>query len=82
MKSFLGAAVLAAAAIATPALAEEVPCENMLEELRTAIKSATLDEAAAAKVKGLEDKGIERCNADDDVHADEFFTQAMALLAK
>jgi len=27
-------------------------------------------------------KGIERCNADDDKRADDFFAQAMAIMGK
>jgi len=82
MKSRLASAIFALAAFATPALAEEVPCENMLEDLRAAIKTATLSDADAAQVKELADKGIERCNADDDARADEFFAQAMKILGK
>ena len=65
-----------------PAAAEDVPCEDMLADLRAAIDGATLSDADVAKVKELEDKGIERCNADDDARADEFFTQAMKILGK
>ena len=82
MKSLLAAVTGALAAFTIPAAAEDVPCENMLKDLRAAIQGATLSDADAAKVKELEDKGIERCNADDDAHADEFFTQAMKILGK
>jgi hypothetical protein len=82
MKSLLATVALALAAFAIPAAAEDVPCENMLKDLRAAIDGATLSDADAAKIKELEDKGIERCNADDDAHADEFFTQAMKILGK
>ncbi len=82
MKSLLAAVAFALAAFAIPAAAEDVPCENMLKDLRAAIDGATLSDADAAKIKELEDKGIERCNADDDAHADEFFTQAMKILGK
>jgi hypothetical protein len=76
-------AVAISAAFATPTLATEtVPCEKMLEDLRTNIATSKLSEADMAKVNELQDKGIERCNADDDTHADEFFTQAMTLLGK
>jgi hypothetical protein len=30
----------------------------------------------------LRTKALERCNADDDVHADEFTAQALALTGK
>lgn len=82
MKSVLVAAMFCLAALATPAAAEEVPCEKMLADLRAALQSAKPSDADAAKIKELEDKGIERCNADDDAHADEFFTQAMKILGK
>ena len=82
MKSLLATVAFALAVFAIPAAAEDVPCENMLKDLRAAIDGATLSDADAAKIKELEDKGIERCNADDDAHADEFFTQAMKILGK
>ena len=82
MKPVLFASVVALAALATPATADEVPCENVLADLRAALQDAQPSDADAAKVKELEDKGIERCNADDDKHADEFFTQAMKILGK
>ncbi|MBI2717388.1 MAG: hypothetical protein HY245_04505 [Rhizobiales bacterium] len=66
----------------TTAFAATVPCEKMLADLREAVKTAKLSDADAAKVKDLQDKGIERCTADDDGHADEFFTAAMKLLGK
>ena len=80
MKPVLFASVVALAALATPATADEVPCENVLADLRAALQDAQPSDADAAKVKELEDKGIERCNADDDKHADEFFVQATTPL--
>jgi hypothetical protein len=62
--------------------ANTVPCEKILADLRAAQKTVKVSDADAAKVAGLEDKGIERCNADDDGHADEFFSQAMKILSK
>lgn len=62
--------------------ASAVPCEDMLKELRGAVDAAKLGDADAAKVKELEDKGIERCNADDDKRADDFFGQAMKIVSK
>lgn len=87
MQLTLIAAFLAAIAFAAPtyiavAAAEDVPCEDMLKDLRAAEASATLSAADAAKLKELEDKGIERCTADDDARADEFFAQALKLLGK
>jgi hypothetical protein len=54
----------------------------MLENLRTQLKDAKLSEADAAKVKELEDKGIERCTADDDAHADAYFAEALKIIVK
>lgn len=78
----LSAAVLAGPVIAIPAVAEEIPCEDMLKELRAAESTAKLSAADAAKLKELEDKGIERCTADDDARADAFFVEALKLLGK
>jgi hypothetical protein len=60
--------------------AQTVPCENMLKDLRAAVAAAKLGDSDAVKVKDLEDKGIERCNADDDKRADDFFSQAMKIV--
>lgn len=62
--------------------AQVVPCESMLKDLRAAVAAAKLGDSDAAKVKDLEDKGIERCNADDDKRADDFFGQAMKIVKK
>jgi hypothetical protein len=59
-----------------------VPCEDMLAKLRDALGTAKPSESDAAKIKELQDKGIERCNADDDQRADEFFAQALKILGK
>lgn len=82
MRFSLAAAVIAVLALATPAMAEDVPCEDMLAKLRAALETAKPSDADAAKIKELEDKGIERCTADDDARADEFFAQAMKILGK
>lgn len=62
--------------------AKPVPCEQMLTDLRTSISSAHLGDADMAKVKELEKTGIERCSADDDVHADAIFVEALKILSK
>ena len=78
--------VLAAAAavvLSATAFADDtVPCEDKLGTVRQALQSATLDEAKKAEVDALMEKGIERCNADDDARADGFFAQVEAILAK
>jgi hypothetical protein len=86
MKNFAAftAAAIVGFSLAAPAAwsAKAVPCEDMLKQLRTAVDAAKLSDADAAKVKELEDKGIERCNADDDKRADDFFDQAMKIVSK
>jgi hypothetical protein len=62
--------------------AATVPCETLLQQLRDAEKTATLSEADKAAAAELKDKGIERCNADDDKRADEFFADALKIVTK
>lgn len=78
----LSAALLAAILSSTAAHAGETPCEDALKALRAleqTTKAGDSDKAEAAK---FEAKGIERCNADDDKRANEFFAQATKLLSK
>lgn len=84
MKKLLLAIALGTFALAgLPArAAETVPCEDMLKDVRTAEAAAKLSDADKAKVTELENKGIERCNADDDKRADGFFVEAMKLMGK
>ncbi len=88
MKTLVAAAFLNAVtmagfiAIAMPAHAATVPCEDMLKDMRAAKAKATLNAADKAKVDDLEAKAVERCNADDDVRSDKFLTEAMTLLGK
>jgi hypothetical protein len=79
-----GLTVIAGSGFAlTAAHADDVvPCEKSLADLRAALEKATVSDADKAQVKALEDKGIERCNADDDKRADDFFAQAMKILGK
>jgi hypothetical protein len=62
--------------------AAPVPCEKMLNDVRAALAATKLSDADKAKVADLENKGIERCKADDDVHADEFFAAALKAMGK
>lgn len=66
----------------TGAEAQTVPCEKMLSDVKAALKTAQVSDDDRAKVSDLENKGIERCTADDDTHADAFFTQALAIMHK
>ena len=67
----------AAAHAATPA-----PCEKMLNDVRAALGASKLADAEKAKIVDLQNKGIERCKADDDAHADEFFAAALKAMGK
>ncbi|UVK56029.1 hypothetical protein DBIPINDM_002604 [Mesorhizobium sp. AR02] len=57
-------------------------CEDSLKALRAAEATAKLNDADKNKVSELETKGIERCNADDDKRANDFFAQAMKVMGK
>jgi len=85
MKKFALALTLAAIAGAhspVAAFAAQTPCETALKDLRAAEAKAKLADADKNKVSELETKGIERCNADDDKRADDFFAQAMKIVGK
>ena len=85
MKNLLIALILCTIAATNPiasAFAAPTPCEDALKALRAAEATAKLNAADKAKVSDFETKGIERCNADDDKRADDFFTQAMKVLGK
>jgi len=80
------AVALSTLAFATmlPAIASAapVPCENALATLKTVTTGAKLNGADKAKVADLTTKGLERCKADDDQGADDYFAEAMKLLGK
>lgn len=67
---------------ASMAHAAPVPCEDMLKQLRASEKTANLAAADKSAVAELEQKGIERCNADDDKRANKFFEDALKLVTK
>lgn len=87
MKKLLLTAALAAIAavgftVPSASAAGTMPCEDMLKDLRAAVAKASLSKVDKTKVTALEDKGIERCNADDDKRADGFFAQALQFVEK
>ena len=55
-----------------------LPCEEMLAQIKAAVATVT-DPQIKTKVADFQSKGTERCNADDDAHADAFFAQGLAL---
>jgi hypothetical protein len=53
-----------------------LPCEEMIGQVRQALGGTT----PAAAVADLQSRALERCNADDDAHADAFSAQALAQI--
>jgi hypothetical protein len=83
MKSLIHAAVIGTLAILLPAAAfAKVPCEETLKDVRAARTAAKLSDADVTKVDDLINKGIDRCNADDDNRANGFFKDAMTAMGK
>lgn len=75
-------AIAIASTLAGAASAATVPCEDMLKQLRDAKATANPSPADKQKADELEAKGLERCKADDDKRADQFFAEAMKALGK
>jgi hypothetical protein len=63
----------------TDANGHAVPCESMLEELRSALSGSSIAATDRRAATDLQAKATERCNADDDTRADAFAAQALAL---
>jgi hypothetical protein len=63
----------------TDANGHAIPCETMLKTLRDVIAAGKVPADKAAVAGDFVTKATERCNADDDVHADEFSAQGLAL---
>ena len=86
MKKSIFATALISAVVAAGfvpfASAAPVPCEDMLKTLTETLKTAKLSDADMKAVTELQTKGTERCNADDDKRADDFFAQAMKIMGK
>jgi hypothetical protein len=83
MKTMIRATMIGALALMIPAAAfAKVPCEETLKDVRAARASAKLSDADATKVDDLINKGIDRCNADDDNRANGFFKDAMTAMGK
>tara|TARA_R110000787_G_scaffold97377_2_gene200993 strand:+ start:6742 stop:7398 length:657 start_codon:yes stop_codon:yes gene_type:complete len=76
-----GTQVTVAGIVTTDANGRALPCEVMLDQFRTARAAAHILPANVDRVDTLEVKGTERCNADDDTRADDFFAQGIALMS-
>ncbi|MEO8666871.1 MAG: hypothetical protein ABI399_00020 [Bauldia sp.] len=59
-----------------------IPCEDMITSLRGAIDGTKVGAADLAAASAFLSRATERCNADDDQHADEFSAQGLALAAR
>ena len=58
-----------------------LPCETMLHTFPTTRANTTIADANKAAIDDLQARGTERCNADDDKRADDFFAQGIALMS-
>ena len=76
-----GSVTTVAGVTTTDANGRALPCEVMLDTFRTTLAGATLTDAKRASLDTLQAKGTERCNADDDARADDFFAQGIALMS-
>ncbi len=54
-------------------------CEDMVKALQGALDAGTIPADKKAAAADFQAKAIERCNADDDAHADAFSAQGLAL---
>lgn len=76
-----GIAMVAGMAV-TDAAGQPLPCEAMLASLRDGLAKPGLPATTQAAAADFQTKATERCNADDDAHADAFSAQGLALISK
>ncbi|MBD1546257.1 hypothetical protein [Roseibium aggregatum] len=60
--------------------AAPVPCEDLKAKLESTMATTQPSPADQAKFQDLKARADERCTAEDDRRADDFYTQALALL--
>ncbi len=77
----LGTLVTVQGIAVTDGAGHPLPCESMIQSLRSALPGVALSDSDKAKLADLQAKALERCNADDDQHANAFSAAALALLA-
>ena len=75
-----GGVLLVAGVAVTDAAGRALPCETMLTAVADALTKTTITGADLASATDFQTKALERCNADDDAHADANSAQALALL--
>lgn len=66
----------------TDATGHPVPCEELINKLKAASAKTGIPADKQAKAADFLSKALERCNADDDQHADAFSAQGIALLTQ
>lgn len=74
-----GPALQVAGIAVTDANGHALPCEAMLADLDRAFSDGAIPADRKANATALQAQALERCNADDDSHADAFTAQALAL---
>lgn len=74
-----GIAKMVSGIAVTDATGHPLPCEQLIKRLREVLDGGAMPQAAAAPGHDLLTKALERCNADDDAHANEFSAQGLAL---
>ena len=77
-----GGPILVSGIAVTDANGNNIPCESLIKAVRADVASGKISAADATSANDLLVKATERCNADDDVHADQFSAQALAMSAK
>jgi hypothetical protein len=77
-----GSVTLVSGIAVSDAKGRALPCEDMIKAVSGSPAAAKLSGADKSTVEDLKAKALERCNADDDQHANQFSAQALALLAK
>jgi hypothetical protein len=84
MTGMLSSVLAAIGLISSPctASAGAVPCETMLQELRSVQRSTLLDDPKRMAILELIMKGLERCTADDDDVPISSFSEALKLMQK
>lgn len=59
-----------------------LPCEDLIKKLRAAVEGEKIPQTQASAGQEILNKALERCNADDDTHANEFSAEGLALATK
>jgi hypothetical protein len=70
------------ATVSSQGFSDSTVCEKMFQKVRTVQNSAAIDGDKRVQVMNLIKKGLERCAAEDEVHAHLFFSQALQIMAK